>query len=361
VPLPESEGSASRTSRIFAAALATAVCFAASAGQAFDWEPERALDADSLVSWRSDRQLLASGSGFPSARDVDSLRLSRLALAASSDIEPELTLWRQWLPFAASLTAFALVETLTDAPVVSRWSSVNSFDGSLRDDLRANTRSGRRAAETASDGLLYATIGVWVAERIYAGVQDVQYARQDDPDFGGWPAARMTGAALVEGIRTDLTWLLWSGVATRGTKAAAGRARPRTTDCLALMDGTDCGGSSGNESFFSGHASLAATMASLTCTRRVNRLDRTRLDIGICALSAAMAITTGWMRLVADEHWTTDVIMGQAIGALFGYVLPTYWPWGPHRRAEPQHLAARFRLRPIVSRDRYGVGLQLRF
>ena len=362
---PQLEGFVSHHSRTFVAALVAAGVVATgllpSVAVALDWEPQRTTTRNELFAWQNDRELLARRVAFPSERDIDSLRVSRLALASSASLKPELPLWRQWLPFASSLTALVLVETLTEAPVVARWKEVNSFDGRLREDLRANSRSGRRAAETASDGLLYSTIGLWVVERLYAGVQEVQFARQGDPELGGWAAARMTGATLIEGVRTDMPWLFWAGVATRGTKAAAGRARPRATDCLALMDGTDCGGSSGNESFFSGHASFSATMAGLTCTHRLNRLDRGPVDIGICALSAALAITTGWMRLVADEHWTTDVIMGQAVGAIFGWVLPNYWPWGPHRKSEPRHLAASFRLRPLIARDRYGIGLQVRF
>jgi hypothetical protein len=360
VPTRE-EGLVSERSRTYAASIViAALLLQPSAAAAIDWDPERAQRSD-LVRWKSDRELLRGVAQLPRAPGVDGLRRSSYAMAGSLDLAPEPPLWRQWLPFAVSLSALLLVEGLSHAPREARWSEVNSFDGNLREDLRANSNSGRDTADNVSDIMLYGTIGMWAAERIYAGVQEAQHARKVDPQLGGWQAARITGATLLEGIRTDMPWLLWSGVATRGTKSAAGRARPKTVDCLEIDDGSDCGGRSGNESFFSGHTSFSATMAGLTCTHRMNRLDRGPVDIGICALSGAMAVTAGAMRVVGDEHWTTDVMAGSVAGALFGWVLPNYWPWAPHRSAEPSHLAPRLRLQPLVTEDRYGLGLRLRF
>jgi membrane-associated phospholipid phosphatase len=365
VPLCLQEGSAARHSRTTAVAIAIAIAIFGLLLQplpasAIDWDPERAASQD-LFGWKSDRELLHSISDLPRADGIDGLRRNHFGLSAALAPELELPVWRQWLPFVVSLSTFALVELLTDSPKEARWSKVNSFDDSLRDDLRANSSSGRDTADTVSDIMLYGSIGLWAAERIYAGVQEAQHARQRDPQLGGWQAAGITGATFLEGIRTDMPWLLWAGVATRGTKSAAGRARPKTSDCLEINDGTDCGGRSGNQSFLSGHTSFAATMAGLTCTHRMNRLDRNAVDIGICAFGGAMAVTAGAMRVVGDEHWTTDVMAGSVVGALFGWVLPNYWPFGPHRSAEPSHLAPRLRLTPLVAPDRYGLGLRLRF
>jgi membrane-associated phospholipid phosphatase len=36
-----------------------------------------------------------------------------------------------------------------------------------------------------------------------------------------------------------------------------------------------------------------------------------------------MAVTTGILRVASDQHWLSDVLAAQAIGATLGFVLPT--------------------------------------
>ncbi|MEZ4340559.1 MAG: phosphatase PAP2 family protein, partial [Sandaracinaceae bacterium] len=77
------------------------------------------------------------------------------------------------------------------------------------------------------------------------------------------------------------------------------------------------------ESFFSGHTSLAFTSAALIC------LHHTELgllgeggDAAMCATGLAMASTVGLLRILADRHYASDVIMGAAVGLVSGWLVP---------------------------------------
>lgn len=74
-----------------------------------------------------------------------------------------------------------------------------------------------------------------------------------------------------------------------------------------------------NLSFFSGHSSLAASVA--VGMARTMQL-RTGSKLGYWVL-VPLAVASGLMRLAADKHWATDVGVGLAVGAAVGWILPT--------------------------------------
>jgi len=45
-------------------------------------------------------------------------------------------------------------------------------------------------------------------------------------------------------------------------------------------------------------------------------------DTVACAWGLTVASLTGTMRLVADEHWASDVLLGAGLGWISGYYLP---------------------------------------
>ena len=44
-----------------------------------------------------------------------------------------------------------------------------------------------------------------------------------------------------------------------------------------------------------------------------------------CAVGVATALTAGVLRIVADRHWGSDVLVGFGLGAVVGY----FDTWGP--------------------------------
>ena len=126
-----------------------------------------------------------------------------------------------------------------------------------------------------------------------------------------------------------------AGVLSLGAEHAAGRARPYAQDCSG-PNGADkvgynhCDGVGEFQSFYSGHAAAAFTMAGLTCAhhQHLPLYGGGLPDAMACAVMLSLATTTGVMRMVADRHWASDVLVGTSVGILSGYVLPSWLHYG---------------------------------
>ncbi len=79
------------------------------------------------------------------------------------------------------------------------------------------------------------------------------------------------------------------------------------------------GAADDNLSFFSGH-SAAALSLTVAASRLVEL--RTGRRIGY-AILVPLGVVASLMRIAADKHWATDVLVGMAVGALAGYVIPS--------------------------------------
>jgi membrane-associated phospholipid phosphatase len=79
------------------------------------------------------------------------------------------------------------------------------------------------------------------------------------------------------------------------------------------------------KSFWSGHTSNVFAGASLVCSEHgAVGLYGGKADAIACGASLAVASTIGYLRIAADDHHASDVIMGAAIGAATGYLMPEY-------------------------------------
>ena len=193
----------------------------------------------------------------------------------------------------------------------TRWSRTNSFDDEVRSGLRSGSRSRREDADTASDAMLGFTVGLMPLVSIGKTLSERDCHRAYD-----------MATDAIESI--TLTLFL-----TEATKAIAGRERPFAKEC----DGSppkdaNCGDSGRRQSFFSGHSSLAGAGAGLSCAYAIKRKtwgDGRTAQAVPCALGVGAAVTTGVLRIVADKHWGTDVIVGLAVGGTVGY----FDTWGP--------------------------------
>ena len=72
---------------------------------------------------------------------------------------------------------------------------------------------------------------------------------------------------------------------------------------------------------------------------------------------STIQITTGFLRMTAEQHFMTDVLAGWAVGAVFGFVLPTWFDYGDGPGG-PLSLTA---ISPEIGRDYYGVRYAFRF
>ncbi|MEM9174728.1 MAG: phosphatase PAP2 family protein [Myxococcota bacterium] len=193
-----------------------------------------------------------------------------------------------------------------------RWSAVNSLDGNARSDLRLKKPGARRRADLASDITLVSSLAVLPVLSITA-----QQVRTGDCEES-WDMA----TDFVEAFGLSL-------MLSESIKLASGRARPFTRECgPGAPSDASCRGSDRFRSFVSGHATLAATGAGLTCAWSVKRQawGKSRLARAVpCGVGMTLALATGTLRVTADRHWLTDVIAGLAIGGTVGW----FDTWGP--------------------------------
>ncbi len=143
-------------------------------------------------------------------------------------------------------------------------------------------------------------------------------------DFGLlWAAGRDGGATGgQEGVDALLLAesVFVSGLANEIVKNAVGRERP-------FVWALDAGAKSktphpaDNElSFYSGHTSSTFTAAAAGGT--IAALRGYRLAPAIFATGGAIGAFTGYLRIAADKHWLTDVLVGAAVGIGVGILVP---------------------------------------
>jgi len=78
--------------------------------------------------------------------------------------------------------------------------------------------------------------------------------------------------------------------------------------------------SDNNLSFFSGHTSEAFALAAASGTVATMRGYRWAPLVWIAG--GAVAATTSYLRIAADKHWITDVVVGIVVGAGVGFGVP---------------------------------------
>ncbi len=140
------------------------------------------------------------------------------------------------------------------------------------------------------------------------------------------PAAAIGLTYLAAGDATwrhhfdDVVPILQSAIAVsllqHVTKLVAARQRPAVHFEAVPSTAT----TEDNVSFWSGHTSLAfslAVSAGVVTSERGYALAPL-----VWATGLTLAATTGYLRIAADRHYATDVLVGAAMGSLVGYLWP---------------------------------------
>ncbi len=164
--------------------------------------------------------------------------------------------------------------SLTNAPVINRFS------------VRTDVLTAANGYRTTADEYLAFGPAVLLAGLTAAGVK----GRSTPIDRAGY---WLTANAL-------------AGVVTYGLKYTTGFIRP---------DGSD------NHSFPSAHTAFAFAGAGV--------LDREfgATNVLIPITGYAIAGTTGYLRLVNDQHWVSDVLVGAGVGLLAAEAAYHVYPW----------------------------------
>ena len=218
--------------------------------------------------------------------------------------------FRTWQYVAIGVqTAANLTIEFTDFPSrAETWRSPLPLDLSVRSALRANSIDGRNRAAVASDVL-------WWTTQFYTVVVDsllVPLAFDDGNTDVAWQMTMINWQAL------GLT-----GIITRAAHHSTGRARPSTYGCSEEPGAANPCKPAG-PGFFAGHVSMTTAGAALSCAHNAALPIYGNGPWGAvtCATLLAGSVTVGVLRIVADKHWFSDVIVGHLVGGSIGFGLP---------------------------------------
>ncbi len=193
------------------------------------------------------------------------------------------------------------------------------FDAPVREALMASSDEGRELAASVSDVLLGSLLL--------------------------WPFVDAFVVAGIEDQNTDVLWQLASIAAETYAvdllistlfKQFIARERPHGMRCTLedrLENPRRCGPGGRLRSFYSGHASAAFNAAGVTCMAHLNvpLYGSRAADLTACAVALLTAAITATLRVVADRHYATDVIVGSIVGLGTGMLLPYllhFHDWG---------------------------------
>jgi membrane-associated phospholipid phosphatase len=182
------------------------------------------------------------------------------------------------------------------APARCRWCEPGPLDAAAREEVvwRAPARA-LRISDVLAFGLLPAGI---------AAHQLAAAGRGGDVEAG---LVDLLVVAEATALTADLTQL---------AKFASGRRRPGALHGAAGRAATP----DDDLSFFSGHTSVAFSLAASAGTVSTLRGYRSAPWVWAAGLGAAAAV--GWLRMAGDAHWLTDVLAGAAVGTAMGIAIP---------------------------------------
>lgn len=232
----------------------------------------------------------------------------RAAAAATPLWRPEWPTFRAW---EGASTIAAGVGTLVlfsiAPPTEARWTGGILFDDAIRDALRIDDRQTQLRVAKIGD------IPYYTAALLPLII---------DPLAVAWAGHGDSKAALnleLMGLEAFSYAGLMSFVSTRISR----RERPDSRYCREHPPAEGCEPTD-TEAFWSGHTSIVAASAGLTCANHVYMplWGHPVADAAACALATSGAVVTGVTRLMADRHYTTDVIVGLGMGWGIGYAVP---------------------------------------
>jgi membrane-associated phospholipid phosphatase len=197
------------------------------------------------------------------------------------------------------------------------------FDDAVRDALVADSRAGRDRAATWSN-------------LPYFGL--LAYPLLVDTALVTW-GVHGAGDVALEMLAMNLeSYAIAGGIALTFQKL--GRVRPAEKGCKTDPDySPKCDNPVAlNQSFLSGHTALAFTGAGLICShhRHLPLYGGGAPDLAICLLSLATASATGVLRLMSDNHYASDVLLGVGVGLVSGYGLPEWLHYAGSGKGESQ-------------------------
>jgi membrane-associated phospholipid phosphatase len=188
-----------------------------------------------------------------------------------------------------------------------RWCDPASVDVSVRGALRWNdTGAANLASNLGAYGVVpLASLGLLTLDAQQRGRLD---------ELPG------DGLVIAESVAVN-------GALAQLVKFATGRERPFVNALPAAQKPLTAHPADNNVSFYSSHTSFAFALAVSTGT--VASMRHTRWAPAVWAAGLASAAAVGYLRIAADKHYFTDVLVGAAAGSAIGFAVP----YGVHHEA----------------------------
>ncbi|HEY6557372.1 MAG TPA: phosphatase PAP2 family protein [Polyangiaceae bacterium] len=261
---------------------------------------------------------------------------------------PKFRLWQLLASLAVSGTNLYLQYGIEGNFPSSGWNEGLLFDDASRDLLVADTLEGRNNAAEISDLL-------WHTTQYYPIIVDSLFVPLVTDKFNVEVALQMNAINWqVQGLAFFLVRL---------SHRTVGRGRPSLQECAddPTYDGACDPDSTGRTaSFIGGHVAMAMSGAGLVCAHHqaLPLYGGNIADGLVCGVALASALTTGALRVVADRHWMTDILVGAGIGGALGYGLP-YFLHYRHGKLKPlfaEYLPENTVVYPLASSSDFGLG-----
>jgi len=215
------------------------------------------------------------------------------------------------LAIAASLGSLAIPDG------DGRWTTRNGFDEEARDTFLLKAPSAQQQARDASDILLIALTNQLAIDSVV-----VAWWGYDRPSIT-WQMSLM-----------DIEVLTINAAVNGVVAGLVGRQRPYGDEQCARRpverQTAECLGRRRYRSFFSGHASTAFAAAGLTCMHHAHMplYGGGSAEAVACGGALTAAAAVGSLRVMSDQHWVSDIMIGATIGSTLGFGLP----WALHYR-----------------------------
>ncbi len=235
------------------------------------------------------------------------------ALAAAEDD----VFWRdEWSKFrtvqgvytVGALGAAVSVELFWQELQEPNWRGPIFIDDAIRNLMLPESDEGITSADLWSDITVLTALFYPFADAIWAG----GFVHKDP---------EVTGQMLLMNMQSYATSLLVVGV----SKRLIGRERPGVGGCYDDPNFSEECKLRSTKSHPSGHTSTAFTGAGLTCAHHANLplYGGGAADIAACGAAMAVATATGLLRISANAHYLSDVVVGALIGFGAGFLMPT--------------------------------------
>lgn len=216
-------------------------------------------------------------------------------------------------------------------PAEARWTATNPLDDAVRDALAWNYAH-QKDADMASNLVLGSVPLAGLSALLFSDRQG-----WSSPTSSRAKQAGYGGLIMLESVSVAM-------LANQMIKFAVLRKRPYTRSSeYGTFEADD------HLSFYSGHTTTAFALAVSAATLYDLRGGEHRGAVWTTALLLAAGV--GYLRIGADKHYFTDVLVGALVGAAAGWLVPRLL----HKR-EPEG-AVNYTVMPVPSSDAWILGV----